>query len=141
MADTDQIPPPPRSLRAMVDGSPDTVRPEVTPLTPRQELAFRRWAVLNQITDVDHPASFYDYRGYWKDVARKGGDQRQAYADGLHFPDTYKQHGHPTFSQESKYSRGPQDGGMWVGEGYLAQPPIAVAHGVPLSQIVTQRAQ
>jgi hypothetical protein len=137
----DLQPPVPRSLVGFVEGRPDPpVRPEVTPLTRTQELAFRRWTVLNGITDVDHPDSFYDYRGYWKDVASKGVDQRKAYDDGLHFPDTYKQHGHPTFSQESQYSRGLWDGGRWVGEDYLAQPPMAVAHGgVGLAQFVKQR--
>lgn len=64
---------------------------------------------------MDHPAAKYDYRGYWRDVAAKGGDQTKTYADGPHFPDTYKQHGHPTFSVESKYSAGQFDGGRWGG--------------------------
>ena len=72
---------------------------------------------------MDHPDSHYDYRGYWKQYGnapiRFGID---------HFTDTYKQHGHPTFSQESQYSRGPMDGGMWVNDQFLAQPPMAVSH-------------
>jgi len=128
MPDPNQPPPPPRALRAFVENTARPARPEVTPLTPRQEVAFRRWAVLNQIADVDHPESRYDYRGYWKDIASKGRDETQLYEDGLHFPDTYKQHGHPTFSQESKYSRGAWDGGLWVGETYLPQPPLIPSH-------------
>lgn len=92
---------------------------ERTALTPADELTFQLWARRNGIRDVDHPQSFYDYRGYWKSVASKGGDQRQTYADGPHFPDTYKQHGHPTFSVESQYSAGPWDGGRWRGESYV----------------------
>ena len=92
---------------------------EVTPLSTGEERAFKQWATTNKITDVDHPESRYDYRGYWKDVASKGIDQRKAYDDGLHFPDTYKQHGHPTFSIESKYSKGPNDGGRWEGEKFI----------------------
>ena len=92
---------------------------ERTTLTPAEEFEFRKWALLNGVTDVDHPQSRYDYRGYWRDVARKGDDQRKTYQDGPHFPDTYKQHGHPTFSVESKYSAGPYDGGRWVGESYV----------------------
>src|SRR3990167_489448 len=61
---------------------------ERTPLTPSEEARFRRWSVVNGITDVDHPESRYDYRGYWRDVASKGVDQRKEYDDGLHFPDT-----------------------------------------------------
>lgn len=101
-------------------GTPVKAR-EVTTLTPAQERTFLQWISENKITDLDHPKSFYDYRGYWKDVASKGVDQRKQYDDGLHFPDTYKQHGHPTFSVESKYSAGPDDGGRWNGETYVPQ--------------------
>jgi len=89
---------------------------EVTVLSPEEERQFKSWAARNQITDVDHPQSFYDYRGFWKET--KGQSVRFG-TD--HFPDTYKQHGHPTFSVESKYSRGPNDGGRWVGERFVPQ--------------------
>ena len=82
---------------------------EVTRLAQPEELAFRAWAQKNGITDVDTPGSFYDYRGYWKahgDVPVRFGVD--------HFPDTFKQHGHPTFSNESQYSAGPADGGRWA---------------------------
>lgn len=95
---------------------------EVTTLTPLEESAFQAWAAANGIKDVDHPDSFYDYRGYWKAV--KGA----AHPQGQHFPDTYKQHGHPSFSIESQYSQGPWDGGMWAGESYLPQMSPAVSH-------------
>lgn len=98
-------------------------RPETTPLTPREEAAFQQWALASGIRDVDSPHSRYDYRGYWKAVASQGGDQTKQYADGPHFPDTYKQHGHPSFSVESQYSAGPWDGGRWLGEDYV--PPGA----------------
>lgn len=94
---------------------------ETTQLPAEQEAQFRHWAAVNRITDVDHPNSFYDYRGYWRDVASRGVDQTRMYSDGIHFPDTYKQHGHPTFSVESKYSKGPGDGGRWQGEQFI--PP------------------
>lgn len=96
---------------------------ERTTLTPVEERAFRVWAQANGITDVDAPQSRYDYRGYWKQVAAKGGDETKQYEDGPHFPDTFKQHGHPSFSVESKYSAGPWDGGRWVGEDFV--PPGA----------------
>lgn len=113
-------------------------RDETTKLSPSEEAAFRAWVRATGIKDVDHPASRYDYRGYWKEVASKGVDQRKEYADGPHFPDTYKQHGHETFSNESKYSRGPIDGGRWDGETYVPQKEhlrqatgmtMAVSHG------------
>ena len=110
--------------------------PETTPLTPTQEKSFQAWARANQITDVDHPDSFYDYRGFWKAT----GGPKMTFGE-VHFPDTFKQHGHPTFSQESQYSRGFWDGGMWVDDQYLAQPPMAVSHPtlIDLADLVRRR--
>lgn len=90
---------------------------ETTRLSVSEEAAFQRWARENRITDVDLPESRYDYRGYWK------ATQGASHAPGseAHFPDTYKQHGHPTFSVESQYSAGPTDGGRWNGDRYV--PP------------------
>lgn len=102
-------------------------RPERTVLTPFEEWRFREWAKANNVTDVDHPELRYDYRGYWKSTAAKGQDTRKDYPDGPHFPDTYKQHGHPTFSEESQYSTGPGDGGTWIGERFQSS-------GAPLRQ-------
>lgn len=102
---------------------------ETTPLSPAEEQAFQQWAIANRVPDVDHPDSHYDYRGFWK--ATQGAPHPSG--EALHFPDTFKQHGHPTFSQESQFSRGPSDGGMWVGskvDTFLAQPPMAVSHDV-----------
>jgi hypothetical protein len=98
---------------------------ERTPLTEDEERRFKAWVKAQGITDLDHPESFYDYRGYWKEFASKGKDVRQMNTQDqrLHFPDTYKQHGHPTFSQESMYSRGAWDGGKWLGD-TLVQPPL-----------------
>lgn len=99
-------------------------QPETTRLSPPEELAFRVWALKNGIRDLDHPDSKYDYRGYWKNVAAKGGNGTQMMADGLHFTDTYKQHGHPSFSAESQYSRGLWDGGQWLDDTTLMPPPV-----------------
>jgi hypothetical protein len=92
---------------------------ERTTLSPDEERAFQQWARTNQITDVDHPDAHYDYRGYWRQT------QGAAHAPGseMHFPDTYKTHGHPTFSVESQYSAGPFDGGRWNGDSFV--PPGA----------------
>jgi len=102
---------------------------ETTALSAAEEAAFQQWVRANQITDVDHPQSYYDYRGFWKQnptFRRENPDD--------HFTDRYKQHGHESFSQESQYSSGPSDGGMWVGSGknekLLAQPRMAVSHAL-----------
>lgn len=92
---------------------------ERTALDPEEEALFQRWAQQSGITDVDSPASRYDYRGFWRSAApqpmRFGVD---------HFPDTFKQHGHPTFSVESQYSRGPADGGRWLTDEVLMAAPM-----------------
>lgn len=50
----------------------------------------------------------YDLRGWWKN---SGGR-----APNGHFPDTYKKPNHPTFSDESVYSKGQTTGGHWSGD-------------------------
>lgn len=72
---------------------------EKTNLSPLEEALFKKWVADKKIGDSDSPESFYDYRGYWKDIASKGDDATKMYDDGLHFTDKYKQHGHPTFSR------------------------------------------
>lgn len=104
---------------------------ERTALTPHEEARFQAWARANRITDVDQPGSYYDYRGYWK---RYGDTPMRFGVD--HFPDTFKQHGHPLFSAESLYSRGPHDGGRWIGE-TLVPPPLA-SHAQGLSPQLLQ---
>jgi hypothetical protein len=106
---------------------------EITPLSPQDEVAFRAWAHANRIENYDHPDAHYDMRGFWK--ATSGAPHPPGREQ--HFPDTFKQHGHPTFSQESQYSAGAADGGQWVGDTYLAQPKMAVSH---LEQALLQRA-
>lgn len=92
---------------------------ETTALSPKDELAFRAWATQNGIQNYDHPEAHYDMRGFWKQTQGAphppGSEQ--------HFPDTFKQFGHPTFSVESQYSQGPNDGGRWNGDSYV--PPGA----------------
>lgn len=89
--------------------------PERTALSPEQETAYQAWLRRYQITDADRPGSNYDYRG--------------AFLTGLtpdtrgHWSDQFKQHGEPTFSEESQYSAGPGDGGTWQGEQF--RPPAA----------------
>ena len=96
--------------------------PERTRLSLDDEVKFQRWAVINGIRDVDHPDSHYDYRGYWKSTNGSPIDPNQ------HFPDTFKQHGHPTFSIESQYSRGPYDGGLWNDDVFIPQLNPVISH-------------
>lgn len=83
---------------------------ETTRLGPQQEAQFQAWAKKNGIADANDPRAHYDYRGFF--IQSQGAPRRQ----GDHFPDTFKQHGHETFSEESGYSAGPGDGGTWKGE-------------------------
>jgi hypothetical protein len=103
---------------------------EQTILNPNEERKYQQWLKHYQPKDID-PATgepyddvMYDYRGFWK--ANQGPDKMAGYGpiqfEGAHGPDTFKQHGHPTFSQESQYSIGPSDGGMWVGDELFQQP-------------------
>jgi len=90
-------------------------QPEVTKLSPIEEVFFQLWAHKSGIKDLENGK--YDYRGFYKE---KGPVDYQWGVD--HLPDTYKQHGHPTFSVESKYSKGPHDGGMWKDGKFYDQP-------------------
>jgi len=92
---------------------------ERTPLTREEEAQFQQWYAsrakkLNLNPDPDAPDQFYDYRGAFK-------HRIEPDAEG-HWPDTFKQHGHETFSQESIYSRGEDDGGTWRGDTFVPAP-------------------
>lgn len=84
--------------------------------------AFEAFVKRYKIKDLDHPSSFYDYRGAFLAGAKpdKSG----------HWPDTFKQHGHPTFSVESRYAfPGDPEAGTWKGNTYIPNPRAAeVAH-------------
>lgn len=94
---------------------------EVTELPSAKEKEFQAWAKKFGLTDVDHPDSHYDYRGAFLAGLKPGQD--------AHWPDTFKQHGHPTFSVESQYSKGPNDGGHWNGDVFV--PAQQRAAGAP----------
>jgi hypothetical protein len=84
---------------------------EQTQFTPAEEVAFQAWGRANGLSDLNSPEAHYDYRGFWKmtrGLPHLPGSEQ-------HFPDLFKQHGHPTFSVESRYSRGSNDGGTWRG--------------------------
>lgn len=103
-------------------------KPETTQLSPLENEMFQRWVLDNQIGDLDHPQSFYDYRGFWKEHP----DFKRA--PGQHLTDKFKQHGHPTFSVESQYSLGPDDGGTWQGDNYV--PPQDLTRSSKMANIM-----
>lgn len=97
---------------------------ETTRLSPLEEVLFNSWAKKSKIKDLDNQKSKYDYRGFWK----QNGPVR--YEWGLdHLPDTWKQHGHETFSNESVYSKNASDGGMWDGETFIPEMKPVSSHG------------
>jgi len=87
--------------------------PETSVIPAGKEQAFRAWVKRNRISDLDAPDAFYDYRGAFLAGVDRGSDG--------HWPDTFKQHGHPTFSVESKYAI-PNDSqaGRWENGRYVA---------------------
>lgn len=88
--------------------------PEVTPVPDARAAEFQAWLKRNRVTDLDAPDSYYDYRGAFMAGIDRGKNG--------HWPDTFKQHGHPTFSVESKYATpGDTTAGHWVGDVYI--PP------------------
>jgi hypothetical protein len=94
--------------------------PYTTTLSPDEEQQFRQW-----LSSSGNPSRFdpnaqvtdYDMRGYWKDVASKGGSQTAINPTDqrLHWPDTYKTPYDTTFSAESKYAQ-PGAPLKWVGD-------------------------
>lgn len=98
-----------------------TTASEVTKLVPAEEQQFQTWAKTNA-PDLNEPDAFYDYRGYWKSVKGAARPKDPSGKFG-HLPDTFKQHGHPTFSVESQYSKGAADGGRWEGDKFIPAPP------------------
>lgn len=76
------------------------------------KLGFNKWyqktaKQLDLDPNPDSPMHQYDYRGYYS----KYGDLDMT--KGEHFTDEYKLPGHPTFSNESKYSNKKTPGGSW----------------------------
>lgn len=93
--------------------------PYTTQLTPDQESKFQEWVKANKVPfnpNSKEPQD-YDMRGYWKDIASKGGSETSVNPvdKQLHFPDTYKTPYHESFSNESKYAT-PDNPFKWKGE-------------------------
>jgi hypothetical protein len=118
----------PELLRLAGQASPS----ETSTIPPSLAQSFAMWLRGNNITDLDAPDSHYDYRGAFLAGVNPA-------ANG-HYPDTFKQHGHPTFSQESQYSTGPGDGGTWNGETFTSPTrPDSLATMAQLRKMVLQR--
>ena len=78
------------------------------------KLTFKQWKEKMQQKypdiEMDNSKAGYDYETYFND----NYNEAVAQLNNLrHFPDTYKLYNHPTFSNESIYSRGPMIGGSW----------------------------
>lgn len=94
-----------------------------TALPPAEEQQFRQWVQQNAIPfDPNDAKSDYDMRGYWRDVASKGGDETAMNADDhrRHFPDTYKTPYHRSFSAESRFAR--EGAPAWADDHQLVDP-------------------
>lgn len=97
-----------------------------TILSDKNEKKFITWyknvsATLGLNENPDDLNHHYDYRGYW--LANKNKDIDYTVED-FHFPDTYKQPTHPTFSVESQYAKrkygiNPKEVGHWEGENFI----------------------
>jgi len=104
-----------------------------TPLTPQQELEFRK--AFPDSRDLYD----YDLRGAWLSGATKA-------ANG-HLPDTFKKPNHPTFSKQSQYSgRDGYIGGDWGGDEktgwrYTASPTNLKFHQAEQLQQYFQRVE
>lgn len=99
---------------------------ETTPLTADEGQAFRNWTYTNRNAPgiARWQTEPYDMPGFFHDK-----EALSRWKPGDHFPDTYKQHGHDTFSVESKYSTNSNDGGRWVGDMFI--PPVNLHPEVP----------
>lgn len=63
--------------------------------------------------EMENDKAGYDYEAYFTNNYE---DAIRQLSNLQHFPDTYKLPNHPTFSNESIYSRGPMMGGSWVND-------------------------
>jgi len=81
-----------------------------TQLSPSEESTYQAWAAANNRTKDVYD---YDMRGAWRELQ---SGSMQVGSDG-HIGDKYKKPNHPTFSQESQYSRAGRQGGRWKDSG------------------------
>ena len=81
------------------------------------KLTFKQWKEKMQQKypdiEMDNNKAGYNYNEYFKNHY---DDAIKQLSNLQHFPDTYKLPNHPTFSNESIYSRGPVMGGSWIND-------------------------
>lgn len=93
-----------------------------TLLDSGQEAKFQNWysnlaSSRGWSSNPDDEEHQYDYRGFWQKYPQQA--QLAAIDSTAHFTDEFKKPGHPTFSNESKYSRLNTRGGQWIGEKFV----------------------
>jgi len=101
-----------------------------TILTSEEEKTFQKWVketekTLGRPLGIDEPDSYYDYRGFWKAIQDKDPNTAMVVDPvhkDVHFPDTWKQPGHPTFSIESRYYQPGMRAGYWKDNEYIPIP-------------------
>ena len=81
------------------------------------KLTFQQWKTKMQQKypdiEMDNNKAGYNYEEYFNNHYDEAIRQL---SNLQHFPDTYKLPNHPTFSNESIYSRGPVMGGSWIND-------------------------
>lgn len=81
------------------------------------KLTFQQWKSQMQSKypdlEMDNNTAGYDYGTYFKENYDDAVRMLDDWGSGVHFTDRYKLVNHPTFSDESMYSRGPNTGGAW----------------------------
>lgn len=104
-----------RWVRYRRNAQPDPQPPdEISQLPGHLNAAFDAWLLRNEVPDPDSPHDKFDYRGAFLAGVNRGPDGG--------WPEAFKQHGHPLFSIESRYSKGPKDGGRWLGRFFVLGP-------------------
>jgi len=90
---------------------------QYTTLNPYEEQYFQAWKRLHNIPFADTGSDDYDMRGYFKNQVLQNRDassinpiDRQ-----IHYPDTYKQPTHESFSRESQYWQPGMNEREWAG--------------------------
>lgn len=93
--------------------------PALTQLQPHQELMFKSWLKANDVPFQDNGSDDYDMRAFFLNNVL-GGQGQQRNGQNMHFPDTYKQPSHESYSSESIKGRPSDPKRSWIGEDTLA---------------------
>lgn len=94
-----------------------------THLPAKDEKTFEAWVAAKHVPfNPANPVTDYDMRGYWRDIASRGGSETGVNQNDhkLHYPDTYKTPYHQSFSAESEYAA--PGAPVWINDHQLADP-------------------